>query len=225
MRLIGAGLPRTATMSQKAALELLGLPCYHMNTVLADLSKAEAWTRVLDGESSIEAAFSGYEATVDWPGSYFYRELVSAYPDAKVLLSVRSPESWAQSMHDTIWGMFYDDTLLRHLSDARATVDPGWRVFVALMKRMWHKSRLLNGSETTLEYMAAAFERHSAEVKASVPAERLLVWSPSDGWEPICELLGVPVPDAPFPRANDSAFFAQRLSGSALEVISKAMEG
>ncbi|MGH2844076.1 MAG: sulfotransferase family protein, partial [Solirubrobacteraceae bacterium] len=107
MQLIGAGLPRTATMSQKVALDTLGLPCYHMYNVLADLSKADLWRQVLDGEVPAGDAMDGCAATVDWPGSYYYKDLIEAYPDAKVLLSVRSPESWAQSMHDTIWGLFY----------------------------------------------------------------------------------------------------------------------
>lgn len=225
MKLIGAGLPRTATMSQKLALEMLGLPCYHMNTVLADLDLVASWRQVLDGDRPLQSMFEGFDATVDWPGSYYYKELIETYPDAKVLLSVRSGESWAQSMHNTIWGLFYDDSLMRHLSDARATVDPRWRAFREMMKEMWRRGRLLNGPETTLEFMAAAADRYNAEVKAAVPADRLLVWSPSDGWEPLCELLEVPVPEVPFPRANDTAFFAQRLSQSALQVISNAMEG
>jgi hypothetical protein len=104
MKLIGAGLPRTATLSQKIALESLGLrPCYHMVNVLADLELASDWRKVLDGELPLTEVLDGYEATVDWPGSFFYPELIELYPDAKVLLSVRDDEAWARSMQQTIW--------------------------------------------------------------------------------------------------------------------------
>src|SRR5436853_7037668 len=102
MKLIGAGLPRTGTLSQKVALEMLGLgPCYHMVNVLGDLDQAEGWRRALEGQGPWDEIFDGFQSTVDWPGSFFYKELVEAYPDAKVLLSVRDPEAWTRSMRDT----------------------------------------------------------------------------------------------------------------------------
>src|SRR5437763_3128030 len=115
MRLIGAGLPRTGTLSQKVALEMVGLaPCYHMVNVLADLDQADVWRNALDGRAPWGEVFDGFQATVDWPGSFFYRELVDAYPDAKVLLSVRDADSWERSMRQTIWGVLYGEVLIRH---------------------------------------------------------------------------------------------------------------
>ena len=123
MKLIGAGLPRTGTLSQKVALEMLGLaPCYHMVNVLGDLDEALVWRRALEGEQPWEEVFDGYQSTVDWPGSFFYKELVEFYPDAKVLLSVRDADGWERSMRDTIWGVFYGDILIRDLSSARTRV-------------------------------------------------------------------------------------------------------
>jgi hypothetical protein len=223
MKLIGAGLPRTATLTQKLALETLGLPTYHMNNVLMDLDLAAVWQQILDGETPVQDAFEGFEATVDWPGSYYYQELMEAYPDAKVLLSVRSGESWARSMHTTIWGLFYDDILMRHLSDGRAAIDEGWRNYIEMMKEMWTRAGLLNGADTTLEFMAQAFDRYNDEVKATVPADRLLVWTPADGWEPICELLGLPVPREPLPHVNESSMFSERICGAAMNVIGEAL--
>src|SRR5689334_20129131 len=125
MKLIGAGLPRTGTLSQKVALEMLGLgPCYHMVNVLADLDEAQEWQRGLDGEGPWDDIFDGFQSVVDWPGSFFYKELAEHYPDAKVLLSVRDAEAWERSMRDTIWGIFYGDMLIRDLSEARERVDP-----------------------------------------------------------------------------------------------------
>ena len=218
MRVIGAGLPRTGTLSQKVALEMLGLaPCYHMVNVLGDLDQAELWRRAVDGEQPWQEIFGGFQSTVDWPGSYFYKELVEAYPEAKVLLSVRDAEAWERSMRDTIWGIFYGDILIRDLSSARARVDAQWRGYIELMAEMWERSGLIdNGADTTSESMRAAMERFNQEVRETVPSDRLLVWSVGDGWEPLCEFLEVPVPDTPFPHLNDSKGFVDRIVDGAL---------
>ncbi len=220
MKLIGAGLPRTGTLSQKVALEMLGVgPCYHMVNVLGDLDLAPMWRQALDGDPDWDKIFDGFESTVDWPGSFFYRELVDAYPDAKVLLSVRDGAAWAKSMRETIWGLFYDDVLIRHLSDARATIDPKWNGYMDMMREFWRQSGLITGEDTTAEYMAGAMERYNDEVKQNVPADRLLVWSVADGWEPLCEFLEVPVPETPFPHLNDSKEFGVRIVDGAMLAV------
>lgn len=221
MQLLGAGLPRTATLTQRAALEILGLrPCYHMQNVFADMSAVGRWREVLDGKLSAAEILDGYPAVVDWPGSYYYRELMDAYPEAKVLLSVRDGMAWARSMHETIWGLFYDDTLIRHVSDARMRVDPVWNTYIEMMKEMWVRTELLDGEATTLEFMAAAMERYNEKVRAAVPAERLLEWWPTDGWKPLCEFLEVPVPDEPVPHINDTAQFVEQITRFSVQVLS-----
>lgn len=217
MRLIGAGLPRTATLSQKVALEMLGVgPCYHMVDVLADLDRIRLWRDAFDGNADWETIFAAYHSTVDWPGSYHTLELVERYPDAKVLLSVRPGEAWAKSMHETIISMLRGPhSLLYHLSEARGIVDPGWRGFLDLMDVMWKRSGLLD--DPSRPGLAAAMERYNDEIRSSV--ENVLVWAPQDGWEPLCELLELPVPDAPFPHANDSAMFHANLAGGAVAAL------
>lgn len=213
MKLIGAGLPRTGTLSQKVALEILGLgPCYHMVNVLADIELVPKWRAAFEGDTDWPGIFGEHQATVDWPGSYFYRELIDAYPDAKVLLSVRDGESWARSMRETIWGILYDDVLIRDVSNARAKLDPKWRGYIELMKGMWERSGLMPGGiETTPEAMGEAMERFHEEVRRNVPGDRLLVWSVTDGWEPLCAFLEVPVPEMPFPHLNDAREFKERV--------------
>ena len=238
MKVIGAGLPRTATLSQHAAMELLGFtPTYHMANVFADPAAVPAWRAVLDGEKPAAEMFDGFRATVDWPGSYYYKDLIEAFPDAKIVLSERAPEAWAESMRKTIWGLFYDDVLMRHLSDARCVVDPVWKDYIAMMKEMWRRAELLKEENTppehtTPEFMAEAFVRRNDEVKRTVPADRLLVWAAKDGWEPLCEFLEVPVPSEPFPQINDSGHFAEWMVGPALQKIeefraaeSRSLEG
>jgi hypothetical protein len=222
MKVIGAGLPRTATLTQKISLEMLGFgPCYHMVNVLSDLSLVPQWQSAFDGNADWDKIFGDSQATVDWPGSFFWRELIDYYPDAKVLLSVRPGEAWANSMKNTIWGVFYDDVVMRYLSDARACVDPGWRDYIEMMKAMWQKSGLLGEMTGVFDpaILAAAFDRYCDDVRATVPAGRLLEWKPADGWEPLCEFLDVPVPQAPIPHVNDSAMFSGRIVDGSLAML------
>ena len=220
MKLIGAGLPRTATTSQKLALEMLGVgPCYHMVDVLGDLDRVQQWSDAVDGKVDWGEIFAGYESTVDWPGSYFYRELREAYPDAKFLLSVRSGESWARSMVNTISSLLYGDSMMHDLSSARGRIDPSWQSFTDLMRRMWTTSGLMLEENARDEAaLARAMERYNDEVKATI--DDVVVWSPADGWEPICELLDLPIPDEPFPNVNDSEMFEARMIESSLEAVS-----
>ncbi|HEY1644241.1 MAG TPA: sulfotransferase [Streptosporangiaceae bacterium] len=227
MKIIGAGLPRTATLTQKISLEMLGFgPCYHMVNILSDMSLVQQWQDAFDGGADWEKIFDGFQATVDWPGAFFYQELAGAFPDAKVLLSERDGAAWARSMHDTIWGVFYGDVMMRDLSRARARVDSGWAQFMELMKSMWHRSGLLGDDKEIFdaEAMAIKMERHVAEVRSCVPAERLLVWEPAHGWEPLCEFLEVPVPAAPLPRVNDSSMFADRIIEGSIAVLTQWQE-
>jgi hypothetical protein len=221
LKVIGAGLPRTATLTQKVALEMLGFaPCYHMVNVLSDLTNVPRWVEALEGRSDWDDIFGPFEATVDWPGAFFYKDLMEAYPDAKVLLSVRDGESWEKSMASTIWGLFYGDMLMRDLSDARGRVDEQWASYTSLMKQMWEKSGLMAGEEGPGDgSMARAMQRYNDEVRETVPADRLLVWSPKDGWDPLCRFLDVAVPDKPVPHVNDSQAFGERIIDAALGAL------
>jgi len=222
MQVIGAGLPRTGTLTQKLALELLGFgPCYHWVDVIANLDRVEQWERALDGEAPWEEIFGDCQATVDWPGGFFYAELVEAYPQAKVVLSVRDPERWEASFRETIWDMCFGDTLVRHLSAARAKIDPRWERYLRLIDRMFWIDRGTFAADggAQPENLIAAMHRHEDAVKALVPAERLLVWDVTEGWGPLCEFLEVAVPDQPLPHANDRDTFSYRVTNGALATL------
>jgi hypothetical protein len=215
MKIIGAGPPRTATLTLKIALEMLGAgPCYHMMNILTDMSLTSQWVDALNGRADWHKIFDGFEATVDYPGAYFYRELMDAFPDAKVLLSVRDGESWARSTRDTVWGALWGDTLMHDLAKATMRISPAFATYSELMQAIYTRSGLLADDPTRfdLALSAAAVERYNEEVRQFVPRDRLLVWSPADGWEPLCEFIGAPVPEMPLPRVNDSKAFADRVA-------------
>ena len=206
LKVIGAGLPRTATWSQKLALEQLGPgPCYHMSEALEHPGHWPQWeAAAAGGPVDWAGLFEGWGSTTDAPGCHFYRELMEAFPDAKVLLSVRDPEKWFASTQNTI------------LSDAVAGFH-GARGSLAMVEAVgWGTDPRLRDRAWMLE----RYHRHNDEVKAYVPEDRLLVWSPSDGWAPLCAFLGVPVPDAPFPQVNSTedfrAMIASRAGGASI---------
>jgi hypothetical protein len=226
MRLIGVGMPRTGTLTQKEALEMLGFaPCYHWVNILADLDEVGSWERALDGEPIWPEVFDGFEATVDWPGGFFWRALIDHYPEAKVLLSVRDPDAWEQSFRETVWSMGHGGSLVHLLSSARATVDPRWKRYVALVERMfWSpEGTFANGHERP-DQLIDAFVRHNEDVERTVPADRLLVWDVGEGWEPLCSFLGVEVPSEPLPRANDRETFTGRVIDGALAALQASRE-
>jgi Sulfotransferase domain len=220
MRLIGAGLPRTGTLSQKLALEMLGLaPCYHMVTVMADLEQATLWERAADGDVVWDEILGDFQSTVDWPGGLFYKELMEAYPDAKVLLSTRDPEAWERSMRQTVWAVRHGGSLMRLVSDAQVLVNPLWAGFISMIDRIVWDETFKNRDSP--EQMIETFERHNEEVRATVPPERLLEWEVSEGWEPLCEFLELPVPDMPFPHINDSTEFVNRVIDGSLLALNE----
>ena len=226
MKVIGAGLPRTGTLSQKVALEMLGFgPCYHMVNVLTDLPLADRWAEAMDGDADWNEIFGEHESTVDWPGAFFYRELADAYPEAKVVLSVRDPETWEKSMLDTIWDVIYGHSPMAHISKARETIDPAWDSYLELMARMWAAQGFFTGRRMRPGQLAEAITRYQEQVQRTIPEERMLVWSVSDGWEPLCRFLEVDVPSAQFPRLNDSKMFTDRLVDASLMVLQEWRAG
>jgi hypothetical protein len=223
MKLLGAGLPRTATTTQMIALEMLGLPCYHMRDMMSDLeTSVPQWRKAFEGQGDWDEIFAGKESTVDWPAAYHYAELMDVYPDAKVLLSVRDADSWVRSMDNTITQIFYGDTLMHHLARAQYHLDPNYKAWIDLLTEMnfGEERGVWAGTNGEAGPMAEAMERWNREVQETVPADRLLVWNPKEGWDPLCEFLEVPAPEQPLPNVNDTENFQKNLiMGPAIAAI------
>jgi Sulfotransferase domain len=195
---VGAGVGRTGTHSLKVALEqLLGAPCHHMVEILGDPTQIPAWTDAIEGRPvDWPAVLARYGAIVDWPGGAFWPELSAAFPDALVLLSVRDPEAWYRSASNTIFHTF-------------DRVPPELAPWMSSVRKLLH-DRFSDAFDDPTAMMDA-FVRHNERVRTTVPAGRLLEWTPGDGWEPICERLGVPVPAEPFPVTNTTDDFRQMI--------------
>lgn len=201
MRIIGAGLPRTGTSTLRDALNLLDLgPCYHTSELLNHLDHIGQWLAAYQGGPVPFATLAGYQATADSPGCFFWRELAQKYPDAKVVLTVREPRSWYASMANTV--------LRREVvaESADPTLAGLRRLALAVLDRLD-----VDGEPDEVR-LIDYFHRHNAEVRQTIPADRLLVYEVREGWAPLCDFLGVPVPDQPFPWLNSSAEYVARVA-------------
>jgi hypothetical protein len=203
LRVVGAGVGRTGTHSLKIALErLCGGTCHHMLEVFPRPEQAEYFTRAIDGEAvDWTEVYADFTAMVDYPGAMFWREAAATFPDAPVLLSTRPAEDWYRSASNTIFLALQGGP-------------PEGRAWMEAVRRGLRNT--FSDDFGNKDAMIAAYERHNAEVRAEVPAERLIDWTPSDGWDPICAALGVPVPDEPFPLTNTTNEFREMMGLDAL---------
>jgi hypothetical protein len=200
LQVIGAGFGRTGTSSLKGALEMLGFaPCHHMVEIFMHPEQAAFWDRAARGEKMRwEDVFSAYKASCDWPSCSFYQELAAHYPKAKIILSLRDAKSWYKSVAATI------------MPAMKASQVPGQGlpgIFGPLL--IGEKTF---GNDFSEAHMIDVYERHNEEVKRTIPADRLLVFQASAGWQPLCEFLGVKVPDMPYPKNNTTEEFQARVA-------------
>ncbi len=204
LEIIGAGFGRTGTYSLKAGLELLGFgPCHHMSEVAADPGQIEAWAQVANGRPDFDVIFAGYRAAVDFPVSAYWREVLDASPDARVILSYRDAEDWYGSFSQTILPLILDREAWPH----RAVP---W--FEMMEKVIIGKA--LRG-QTDRDGILKAYRDNEAAVRDLEAQGRALVFSVRDGWTPLCRFLGVAAPDALFPVTNPRVkFFASVKSGT-----------
>lgn len=203
LQVIGTGVGRTGTHSLKLAIEQLGLgPSHHMVEVLSNLpTQVPLWSAAVAGKPDWPAIYEGYNSAVDWPTAGFFRELYQAYPQAKFILTDRSPESWADSFGETIY----------KLMAGKDEAPPEMRDMLEMATAVVNKTGFPPGLDR--DALIKAFNAHNDAVKNTIPAKQLLVYQVKEGWEPLCEFLGKPVPAEPFPRTNDRAEFWEHAAG------------
>jgi hypothetical protein len=201
LEVIGVGLHRTGTLSIKVALERLGIgPVYHGFEYLGRPDQIPYWQEAMEnGGEGVDwrRIFGEYRAAFDWPMIHFWEEVVAAYPNARVLLTDRDPESWYASHAEGLQSIFQrgEAGTMPATPESRDIIVR--TIFTKFSDRPFEK-----------DHAIGVFNRHYARVRATVPPDRLLVYRAAEGWEPLCRFLGVDVPDEPFPRVNARAAFA-----------------
>jgi hypothetical protein len=202
LTVIGSGFGRTGTASLKRALEMLGFgPCHHMEEVMENPEQVPHWQAFVAGESvDWDEVFKGYRAQVDWPGAHVWRKLAAAYPDAKVIHSVRPEDAWWKSFSATIGPILLNYKAMPLPAHVTAMMEA---MEIAIVEQTF------GGELTDKESALAAYRKRTEEVRAAVPPERLLVFDVAEGWAPLCAFLNVAVPNEPFPRVNSTEEFLQ----------------
>ena len=202
LEVIGPGFGRTGTNSLKIALEQLGFgPCHHMFEVRDNPDRLVDWEALARGEKvDWDHVFRGYRSQVDWPGARYWRELARHYPAAKVVLSVRDPDEWFDSVQATIAPFL---AARGHHSSPHTNA----------ICEMGHETvavQVFNNRISERQHATQVFKNHIADVQSEIPAGRLLTFDLRDGWRPLCEFLRVEVPDIPFPKTNSSKEFVEQ---------------
>lgn len=212
IQIIGAGFGRTGTLSLKLALEELGFrKCYHMVELLQNPEDVVLWEQAGEGQAvDWGSLFEDYQAIVDFPGCCHYQELMKYYPDAKVILTVRDPETWYESSRNTILEagpQSFQKLMTILLQPFSSRLRKIMRI-VRLNRNYWQQ--IFEGRLEDKSYVMRVFDQHIDEVKQTVPSERLLVYQVKEGWEPLCRFLGKSVPEGkPFPNLNKRSSFNQ----------------
>jgi hypothetical protein len=156
------------------------------------------WEAAARGETvDWDNVFRGYRSQVDWPGARYWRELARHFPEARVILTVRDPDAWFDSVQATI----------APFVAARGTHPSPHVNAIAEMAHQTIVVPIFNNRLTERDYATRVFREHIAAVKAEIPAHRLLVFDLREGWRPLCHFLEAEVPDIPFPKTNSSKEF------------------
>ena len=219
LKILGTGLGRTGTHSLKLALEQLGFgKCYHMVELFQHPEGLKYFKQAEKGEIvNWDELFKGYVSAVDYPVARYYKQIMNYYPDVKIIHTIRDAESWFKSATDTIfwasrptsWKIIKMIFNLPFSKEARRRL-PVLKYNGMLIEREFGKD--LKNKHSVIK----RFNEHNEEVINTVSKERMLVFDPKSGWEPLCKFLNVPVPETPFPKSNTKEDFIKHV-----EIIGK----
>lgn len=213
MQVLALGYSRTGTLSMHTALQTLGYTTYHFSNIFANVRDADIWQELLaakfhnkenipfDYKHAFDQLLGDYSAVTDNPCALFWKELIEAYPDAKIVLVERNEETWLKSI-----AVLFDGVLHPISTHVLRFTDPYWYGRVISAGRGWILASTGHASAAGAKQNAlAVYRKHYADIRAAVPAEKMLEFRLGSGWEPLCKYLGKPVPDVPFPRLNEAA--------------------
>ncbi|KAI1827575.1 P-loop containing nucleoside triphosphate hydrolase protein [Xylaria intraflava] len=213
VQVICAGYSRTGTSTMALAVEkLLGGPFFHGGTQTLNREDAycKKWVDVYEARKRgdkevmmklLREVTAGFVGVGDLPILDFIPELMELYPEAKVVLVEREPDRWLESVK--VVSRAANKPWLPYF----VWVVPGWRWFPVLVRHYGEGARRILALEPRqgVKPETKLLINYNNMVKDIVPREKLLVMELKQGWEPLCKFLGVPVPNEPLPRANDTA--------------------
>ncbi len=205
LRVVGAGYGRTGTKSLQIALEILGYgPCYHMDKLLTTPEDLPLWLSAVESGNGWEKVFSGYQSAVDFPACLYVKGISEYFPEAKIILTVRDPESWYSSAKGTIFARslgVWDRIYLAICAITSQRIRSLRKVEKFIQEQVWDGcfgGRFLDKSYAIDNYLS-----HIDSIKQAIPKDNLLLFDPRDGWQPLCDFLQITnIPSDPFPYLN-----------------------
>ena len=132
------------------------------------------------------------QAVTDLPAILFARDLLLAYPEAKIILNNRDVEGWYESMSKTILTIMS----WRFVGPAKPTYDFFRKAFNILFNDDWSPPSI-----------RSSYHQHYQHIRSLASERQLLETNLGDGWKPICDFLDVAMPTAPYPTAYNSHEF------------------
>ena len=199
LKVIGAGFGRTGTQSLKIALERLNFgPCYHLFELLRNPKHYQLWENIVFYHNlDFSEIFKNFKSAVDWPASAYWKELYHLDNSTKVILTVRDPRKWYQSMRNTIYKNYLnylstDDDRFKKIGDI--TLKP---IFETIFQGAFEdKIKAIH-----------IFNEHIANVKEQIPEKNLLIYTIGSGWDPLCKFLETAIPADNYPNVNTTEEF------------------
>ena len=170
-----------------------------------------SWRQAAAGENvDWHLLFQGYKAAVDWPSCNYWREQLRAFPEAKIILTKRDPDSWYESVMNTIWPASVKGRELArsNVNLDKASQDRSSMVFEVI----W--DGIFDGRMSEKDFVIDKYEKHNQAVIDEVPSSKLLIYEPGEGWEPLCQFLGCSQPSTDYPNVNSTEEFSNRMKSS-----------
>jgi len=221
-QVIVAGMPRTGTESIKRALEILygnGARAYHMTEVLNRPKHLEIWSDLAFGRRQVDRfdwkqLLDGYIATTDMPCALYFKELADAFPDAKVVLTVREESEWFES-YCRLLAASHRFRFLRFLPPLNRFWPYGTKLHQIIFG-----DNAFDESGLVREVVIDTYRRHNERVRKSIAPDRLLEFNVQQGWKPLCEFLEFDVPQSDFPHLNAGTSGPRKIIAKAVRKLS-----
>ncbi|KAG6988577.1 hypothetical protein G7Y79_00070g096760 [Physcia stellaris] len=218
MEVLCLGYMRTGTASMQSAFNILGIPCSHSFSLFYHIRDCAMWNQAFDAKYAgkgkpftrceWDQLLAAYGAVTDVPALAFWEDLVSAYPEAKVVLMERDVDQWFKSFEEVVikpiwskWGNWIASREPRFVGPLR-DVHLRW-------VKYWMG---VHSAEEMRSLAKNKYREHYASVRKTVPKERLLEYRLGSGWEPLCTFLGKEVPDVEFPKVNETASMQEKMA-------------